>query len=618
MEDLVTAVEAAPHTPAVFSLRLERDQLAICGIVIAQAVWLWAIIGHGWYLQADFSNLADGLGRPLTWSYLREPLGGHFAPVMRLLYWLLTRVGALDYNLTVGLRVLLQGASTILLYRLLRLLVGRSTLMLVIVGLYAVNPLPVPGLAWLTSGLGLVLGQVFVLLAIESHVRYERSGELPHAIVTGLLLVLAILSADAWVVALSILPILSVGFLSQGTARQRLGSLAKRWRGWLATTLPVVGAGATILALGDPAGAQRLPIGAVYRLVRDAWLRSVGPSLVGGHLRWFVPQNTYLPYFAPTDSTILLGQAAFVVLIVVGIRRTGRRALIAWAIPITVVVASMIAVGIGRYGTYGRLLAITPRYSFVVAVPLAIAVALSLCNTTDPPNSDQPTGRSSQRLLGFGIAAVIAVSSVSSVVAFTRHWSKNPAKNYVASLLASARAAGPDLNVYNTALPSGLVSGAEPHHRVSDILRLGGLFAAYESPHSEPLVASADGRLTKSVFVPGAVGLGALQVNCGTYVHGPGTWSIPMSKSVPAAEWYLRFDLYQNAASTIAVDIVDATGRIAHPVQGAIVKLNQKLATVNLRLPAFAPVAVIVHSSAPATSLCLVHTVVGAPFPVGR
>jgi hypothetical protein len=610
----VTTVESAttPAPPSV-TVRLDKTRFALIAIVVGQAAWLWALIGRGWYLQADFSNLADAVGRPLTWSYLCEPLGGHFAPLLRLVYWLLDRMGALDYTLTVALRVSLQVIATVLLYWIICRLAGRTPLSLIIVGLYAVSPLLLPGIAWVTSGIGLALGQVFALWAIDQHLRAEHSPDWRAALKTGLLLVLAVLSADEWIVVVLLLPILSLGWVYAGTARDRLRESLSRWRAWALTLIPLAGSVAVTLALGDTTGARGLGVGTAYRLVRDEWLRAVAPSLIGGHWRWFAPPDTYLGYFAPNDATVLLGQLAFAVLLVVGYQRTGMRALVGWSLPAVVILAAMVLVGTGRYDTYGRLLAITPRYSLVVAAPLAIGIAVSLTPAMRLSPIDVPDAQ--RRVIGVALVAALAASSMYADLRFTHYWGQNPSKRYVDTMFASARAAGPQLNVYDTSLPPSIVSGVEPRHNVSDLLRLGGITAAYEDPRSEPLIAAADGRLVRAAFVPSSMGLGELRPNCGTYVHGAGVFTIPLSKAVALASWYLRFELYQNGPSTITVDLVDATGRVAHPLKGSTVTLSSKLAAINLRLPVFSPVSIRVHSTTPQTSLCLVRTLVGAPFP---
>jgi hypothetical protein len=618
--DRLTTVDRATPTPTVLSVRFDRSQLALGGIVVAQAIWLWILIGRGWFLQADFSNLADGLSRPLTWTYLREPLGGHFAPVLRLLYWLLDRIGLLDHSLTVAIRVLLQAASTILLYRVLRLLVGRTNLMLTVVGLYAFSPLLLAGLAWLASGLGLVLGQVFALLAIETHLRYGRTRDLRFAVATGVLLALATLSADQWIVVALTLPILSAAYVYQGTTRERLRSFVAHWRAWTLTLVPVGLAAVLAVLLSNTAGVGTVGIPAAYRLVRNEWLRSVGPSFVGGPWTWFGGSETYLPFLAPPDEALLLGQIVFVVLVVIGFQRNRWRSLAGWSLPIVTAISSVLLVGVGRYQASGLLIAITPRYSFQVMAPLAVGVVLALSRSpdaataTDHPNGPRQTERAT-RLLGLMTALVVAALSLMSAARFVHFWGANPARDYVAALTASARAAGPDVNIYDTPVPPGMISIVEPRHHVSDILHLAQVPARFDDPRSEPLVASSDGHLSRAGFLAAATAAGPPAPNCGSLIRGAGVWTINLSKPVSTQEWFLRIDLYQSAPSVISIEVLNAEGDVAVPVGGARVALS-KLEAVNLRLPFFAPSAVRIRSDSPATNLCLVHIRVGGPFAV--
>jgi hypothetical protein len=613
----VTAVQSAP-APTSLTVRVDRTRVVLGAIVLGQAVWLSVFMSRGWYLQADFSNLADGLHQPLTWSYLREPLGGHFGPVMRLVYWWLDRLGALNYPVTIALRVLFQAISTLLLYRVLRLLAGRTGLVLTVVGLYAFSPILLAGVTWMTSGLGLVLGQALILSALELHVRYHRSGRLKPALGVGLLIALAVLTADQWVVGVLMLPLLSAGYLYDGSARQRLHSFLEYWRGWTLTLLPLAITLALAAALANPAGASVISVGSAYHLIRNEWLRAVGPSFAGGPWSWFGGPQTYVPFLAPPDEALLVGQIVFVVLVLLGYQRNGWRSLMAWSLPITSTIATAILIGVGRYEASGLLIAITPRYSFQIPVPLALGIVLALSARPTPQSTSTPRPTSVDRTRHvFGIIAVglVAVMSVVSAVRFTDFWDANPASDYVASLKASVQAAGPSVNVYDTPVPADIISVVEPHHHVSDVMRLAGLSARFDDPSSEPMVVTKDGHLTRAVFVTAATAAGILPPNCGTHVKGTGTWTVPLSQPVPPLEWYLRLELYQAKPSEIEIELRNAEGAVVSPTRGNHVSLRT-LEAVNLRLPAFAPTAVLIRSSSASTDLCLVHIRVGAPFPV--
>ncbi len=177
---------AARHHLGPRSITLDSTTVAVAVLVCLQAIWLAVILGRGWYTEADLPNLGAATGQPLDWHYLSASVGGHFGAPGRLMYWLLNRLAPLNWQLTVLIRLLLQLIATLLLWRLLLRLVGRKPWLVALLALYALNPILVPGLAWLTSGLGLAAGQVLVLLMLLAHVRYTRHGRLRHAVLTAL------------------------------------------------------------------------------------------------------------------------------------------------------------------------------------------------------------------------------------------------------------------------------------------------------------------------------------------------------------------------------------------------------------------------------------------------
>jgi hypothetical protein len=219
----VTADIASPRAEPTDRSRevrsADRFRLALGAIVIVQAIWLGALMSRGWYYQADFSNLAQATGRPLSWSYLSLAQGGHLGIPGRLAFWALNRTIPLNYPATIVLRALAQAAATFLLARLLVLLVGRRRGVLVIVVLYALSPLLVQSTLWLTSAIGFLGSQLFVLMALHCHVRYAVTRKLRWALITAVALFSATLIAEQSAVIAVVLPMLSIAFLHDGTFR---------------------------------------------------------------------------------------------------------------------------------------------------------------------------------------------------------------------------------------------------------------------------------------------------------------------------------------------------------------------------------------------------------------
>jgi hypothetical protein len=251
-------------------------------------------------------------------------------------------------------------------------------------------------------------------------------------------------------------------------------------------------------------------------------------------------------------------------------------------------------------------------------MPLAIAICLSLA----APDAEELPARTVPRLAGssrevivvLGLVSAVLIAACLSSVRYTRYWANNPGRSYVAALVASVRAAGPRVNLYDTPVPPTLISSVEPNHHVSDLLRLLGVPAQFDQPGSEPLLATSDGRLVKAGFVLAASAAGQPVRNCGTHLKGAGPFTIALSRPVRAGEWFLRMELYQQAQSTIDVHIIDRDGSILAPANGPMITLP-RLAAVNVRLPAMEPASVAIASHSGSVDVCLVRVLIGGPFP---
>jgi hypothetical protein len=634
----------------------DLSTLLIATIVIAQAAWLSIIIGRGWYTEADIPNLAAGNGQRLNWDYLSSSVGGHFGAPGRLIYWTINRAAPLNWPLTVAIRVGLQAIATVLLYRLLVTLVGRRRWLALVVACYAFSPLLLPGIAWLSSGIGLTASQVFVLLTLSAHVRYTRSGRARHAVQTGIYLLLAIIFSDQALLTVLMLPILSLGFLHSGSPAERLRASCRSWFGWT-MVVAAVGVFAGFYLSGDyNTGSSHFGPAPAWEVARLEWLEVLGPALVGGPWRWASNAEAYVSYARPPVAAVLLGQLAFLVLLVAGMRSTGRRATVAWMLPVAVGIGGVLLVGRGRYDVLGTFISPLLRYSFSAAVALALGVALSLAGTREEadlaePNPDESAAekpdlgesdvvdsagaepveggprrgigvREAPKSLTVAVTGLMLAGSIVSGVTFAKRYWQNPAEPYVRNLLASARAVGPRANVYDSAISGDIVPYLEPNHYVSDVLGLAGVHLTYqgqskpEDPASETLVVAADGRLVRAMFLPSADAEGPAKPGCGTYIGGKGTWTIPLSAELSVKDWFLRLELYEPRPSTVSVQVLDRDGTVLRLSGGGqVLRFSRQVEVMNIRLPISAPKAVVVHSDSAATTLCLVHTYIGVPLP---
>lgn len=602
----------------------------LTAIVVGQALWLGALLLRGWYSDADLARLADANRRPLNWHYLADAAGGHFAPSDRLLFWLMNRGTGVNWDATVVIRVALAVLATVLLRYLLALLVGPRWWLNLIVLCYAFSPLLVPGIAWLTSGANLVCSQVLIVLTLIAHVRYTRSGSWWAAISVGLCQALALGFQDQSILTIPILVLLSLGFLHRGTFRQRLAASLRRWGGW-ASLVVFVGGFLLVYEVGSyNKGSSSYGFSSAVRIAWEEWTDVLAPALVGGPWNWWWNPTTYVAYANPGAIVIVAGQLAFFLLFVLSLRATGRRAIVAWLIPVTVACGGVVLAGYGRYDVVKTFIPPLYRYSFTVPVALAVGVTLAFARTPDEGADERPhqdpevperarwvwRPATVRRALGVGVVAFLALSAWSSL-RFDARFAQNRGQAYVDNLIASARAAGPNASVYDSAVSNLVIPFVEPRHYVSDILDLAGVHVQYDDATRDPLVVHPDGRLGPAVFVRTADATGLQVPQCGIHIGGKGTWRVPLSKQLGMQDWFLNLQTYQARPTKLFVTLEDAAGHAITPAGGPEVRLDHRLDSILLRLPVSAPATVILRSADPRATVCVVHTYLGGPLPAG-
>jgi hypothetical protein len=616
------------------TVTVSREQLLVGAVVVGQALWLGLVMMRGWYSGADLPNLAFADGRSLDWNYLTSTLGGHFGIAQRFVYWLLNRTAPLEWWLTVVIRLGFQALSTVLLWRLFRALVGlRPWLWIVLVG-YAFNPFLVPGLAVLNSGLGLVIAQACLIGALLAHVRFTRERRLVDAVVVAVLVLVMLAFAQETFPTLVILPILSFVVLQQGTWRDRVRGGLRLWRGWL-----VLGVALTVFAGLYLAGDYNSPSSQFTAhdglwLAGQAWLKALGPALVGGPWHFVAYPHQWSAYAQPPVVLLVLGQVALVGLIVLSVRRAGWPALVAWFIPVWTALACLVLVGTGRWEFLGGLIPIVLRYSFYVPVALALGIVLAFgAEPSSSPSGAVPVGlrrfvqsrdrrtwsgpfdRRPRRVLVGGAVALLLVSSAVSTIGFARTFWKNPAKSFTATLMGSVAERGPGVQLFDTQLPEAVVPSISQMY-VADLLALGGASAEFHGLSHNRLVVDELGRVVPAKFFRVADFAGPRQKNCGIYVHGIGTTSIPLATVGDVKQWFLEFQLYEPRSNLVTMTVFDQDGAEIPVTSGSpVLNLAGELVVLHRRLGHGRPALIELSSTDPKTSFCLVHTYVGVPLP---
>jgi hypothetical protein len=632
----MTATEQGRRVEFRVSLPVDRYVVILSMVVLAQAGWLGFFSSRGWFYADDLPYLADASGRSLGWRYLSMPLNDHFVPGLRLVFWVLNRTTGLDYGVTVLVRLVLQALATVLLARLLVLLVGRRSGVLLAVGWYAFSPLLLPGAVWLATSVHLMPSQILVILAIDAHVRYAATGRLQFAVVSALCLLGALLFWELTGLTALLLPILSLGFVHSGSLRERLLQSLRRWPGWLVLGAALGGWLAVFVSGPYGGAAQSLGASAALHELRVGWFDAVGPALIGGPWRWFYSANVYYPIAFPPLTMIILAQVCIVGVLLLALRRTGRRALVAWAMPALAFVIGTLVVAVGRFKVFGDLTPRSMNYAFTLAIPMTLAAALSLlpdtpdrlaaraAGATEQADPSAPTvDVSSRRQRGSGghpLAAALSVlllaSSLLSSLTFDHRWSHNPSRRYMRHLTSSVRAAGPDVNLWDTRVPPSVLAFLSNHNHVSDVLQLAHVPARFDAPATDPLIVRDDGTIGPANLLPVANGVQAPNTPCTVLAKGRGRWVIPLSDRLGPNEYFVKISYFQQKPTVLYFEVRSPDGRTLAPTGGDRLELDDLLGNVYLRLPLAEPRGLTVRSETLDANVCIGVVTFGVPYPL--
>jgi hypothetical protein len=557
-----------------------------------------------------------------------------------LVFWIQRNTAPLNYTQTVVARVALQTLAVFLLYRLLVLLVGLRPGVLVVTALYAVNPLVVSNLTWLTTAACLVPAELTAIIAIHQHVRYTMTRRLRYALGSGIALLIGMCFWEKTAIIGLFLPVLSLGYLSTGSLRQRLRALVSRWPGWLATIAPPMVFVWYFLSRHYGGSAHTISVADLVHAVRTSWLRMAAPALFGGPWSWFDAGTAYVSWSSPTTVAVVLSQIAFAALVLVGWLRTGTRSLWAWSIPALSVIVGTGMVAIGRYFAFGDLISVTMRYSFDFALALTLGAALALLPTStydiavriaspktprDEPSesgSNEPgrIGRLLPRRISLGVAGgmvgvAVVASSVVSTWRFQERWEQNPTKPYVDTLTRNVARAGPSVNLYDTPISSKVAPyffGPSVH--LSSLLAWTHSKVRFDQTDTAPLLVDEQGGLRAASIIPAAYGVLPEGAICEILAQGTGSWRAPLTDKVSAGEGFLRLEYFQQRPATLDVFVETSSGALVSPVGGSRTAFPVTLGALLFRVDAPSVTAVVVKSHSAATNICIGNIVIGAPF----
>jgi Tfp pilus assembly protein PilF len=139
--------------------------------------------------NADIRDLSPAGIRKMFTSYTVSL----YQPLTSLSFAVEYRLAGLDPRVFHGICVLMHLVNVVLVYVFVRSLCGRRAVAVVCAGLFALHPLQVEAVAWVSS-LSILLSSCFCLAATILYLAYARSGRLPYLAGVLVLFLLALLA----------------------------------------------------------------------------------------------------------------------------------------------------------------------------------------------------------------------------------------------------------------------------------------------------------------------------------------------------------------------------------------------------------------------------------------
>ncbi len=227
---------AAPSdsSEAVDWVRANWVTAAAVVLIGAQLYLVAIVLSHAYFRQDDFLIFDWALKSHLDWHFLGTNYGGHFMPGSLALAWVLDRVSLYDWTLASIVTLAVLAASSLALLRLLRTMFGSRPAILIPLVVYLFSPIMLPGLTFWATTLQWLPTQLAILMALNAHISYVRTGRIWHAVVAAVWIAFGLLFDEVNLLVPVLLLALTSAFLLPGAWQRTLTeSLRQFWRAWL-------------------------------------------------------------------------------------------------------------------------------------------------------------------------------------------------------------------------------------------------------------------------------------------------------------------------------------------------------------------------------------------------
>jgi hypothetical protein len=393
---------------------LLANLVPVTGLLLigGQLLWKAGLLGRSFFRLDDYFYLEHASTQGLSWSYLTWVDAGHLDVVGSAIAWVLVRISPDDWTLASAATLVLLFCTCFALLRMLRTLFGDRPGILLLLALYMLSPLSLPGVSWWTVTLEQLPLQLAIFCALSAHVRYLRTRRFRHAIAAAAWLAVAMLSSLQGAAVPLLLFAVTSAFFTTGTwSRALWPTLREHWRAWglyaalTAAYVPLylVRLSTSTVGLTKPATFADV-LTYAGTLLRDTFV----PGAFGGPWRWGAAGVEAVTDPPPALAWMSWGLAVVVVLVSL---MYAWRAWRAWAILVGWLIAvDIVPVLAGRTSLVpAALLGLSARYVWDATGILGLCLGLAFMPLAGAPGPWRSPRRLSRPEFAAATTLIVAI-----------------------------------------------------------------------------------------------------------------------------------------------------------------------------------------------------------------
>ncbi len=570
----------------------------------------WALY-PSWFFTDDYRLMLDAHGTPLSWRYSWTSFDSHVMPLGRVLVWLVTEAGPLNWHLVSSITLAFQLMASLACLWMLVTLFGARWVVLVPLALYLTSVLTMPALMWWAAGLNQMPFQVSFFCSVTLWVTYLRSRRLRDLMLTLVSVTIGIGFYEKALIVGVVLSFLALGYFASGSLRVRVLHVLRTYR-------PAVVAGGILSGgylyyylLHVPRPFEGSSGGDIVADdIADTMLGTSLPTgLIGGPWRWW---NTTPPIVLADPPGWTVHVAWMMLLLVVlysALRRF--RTLRGWALLATYVLCLYAVLTVSRGQIYGGLSGLEYRYLTDAVCVAALVVGLVFAEIDGAVESSAPRPEPVLRwqlppTLAVALTSLVAIGGVVSSLQYVHYWHHdNAGREYVRNLQASLRAHQGPADLPPQIIPGNVMpSYTEPDNRSELFLPLLKSKARFPDTTDDLMVIDSNGAIVPALVTAATTSKPGPEPDCGWELTA-GSSTIPFGARTYDWTWWLRIGYLSSQNTPVTISVGEST---------YVSDLTKGLGVLFVRAPGVFD-DVTLSGLANGTTLCVDSVDVGDPVP---